>query len=122
MARFLIADDDFDVAWSLSISLRSLGHMVRITDNGRTALELVRDTAPDILVADLFMPEINGFDIARLIRDEPALQPIRLIAVTGKPDDATRQRALDAGFDAVVLKPVDPEILSGILKKRDPPT
>jgi two-component system OmpR family response regulator len=115
MARLLVVDDSFDSAWSLSIALRSLGHEVRITDNSSTALELVGVSKPDIVFIDLFMPELSGFDIARQLREEHGPQGLCLIAVTGYPGDAHRQRALEAGFNLHLLKPVDPLVLPAVL-------
>jgi len=97
------------------MTLRELGHEVRITDRPRSALELIHASMPDFVLTDLFMPDTSGVDIARQLRSDPATQRIRLIAVTGYSDELTRERTLEAGFDGYLLKPVDPAALQALL-------
>jgi two-component system cell cycle response regulator len=107
LARILVVDDVFDSAWSLSISLRGLQHEVRTADSGRAAAQVARNFLPEFVFIDLFMPGVTGFDVARALREEPATQHIPLVAITGHPGAITRHLALEAGFDTLLLKPVD---------------
>jgi CheY-like chemotaxis protein len=102
--RVLVVDDNEDAADALAQLLRVSGHEVDVAYNGMCALARVRARRPDIVLCDLGLPELSGFDFARAIRREHA-DHIRLVAISGydRPEDI--RRSLEAGFDAHLAKP-----------------
>jgi signal transduction histidine kinase/ActR/RegA family two-component response regulator len=113
--RILVADDNRDAADSLAFMLRIAGHEVCTAYDGRQALELMESFRPGVAVLDIGMPRLNGYDTARMLRQEPFGQDVMLIALTGwgQPDD--RARSLAAGFDHHLVKPVDPPMLERLM-------
>ena len=73
---------------------------------------------PDVCILDLGLPDISGYEVAQQLRQTPGLESMRLIAVTGWGQDEHRQRALEAGFDHHLTKPVDPDQLNRLLQKK----
>jgi CheY-like chemotaxis protein len=114
--RILIADDNADAANTLATFLRLSGHHPVVAFDGGEALQLAADEPPDVMLVDLTMPTLNGFDVARNIRAQPWGSSVRLIAVSGwfSPDDI--DRAVQAGFDAHVSKPINMDALPGMLQ------
>jgi CheY-like chemotaxis protein len=113
--RILIADDNPDAANTLATYLRLSGHHPVVAFDGGEALQLATDEPPDVMLVDLTMPTLNGFDVARNIRAQPWGAAVRLIAVSGwfSPEDI--DRASHAGFDAHMSKPIDMESLPAVL-------
>jgi PAS domain S-box-containing protein len=102
----LVADDNADSAKLLALTLRRQGHRVEIANDGLEALEKARQRAPGIVILDIGMPKLNGYEVAERIRAE--LDPkIMLIALTGWGQEEDKRRALAAGFDHHLTKPVD---------------
>jgi signal transduction histidine kinase/DNA-binding response OmpR family regulator len=109
--RILVVDDNVDGADSLALLLRVTGHEVSIAHDGPSALEVARTFHPEIVLLDIGLPGMNGYEVARQMRQDPELQPAYLIALTGYGQDADRLRSRDAGFDHHLVKPVGPEVL-----------
>ena len=105
--RILIVDDYPLVAESLMRVLALAGHTVRIALDGSAALEVLAGFRPEVIVLDIGLPGMNGYDLARRIRSETASNPVTLIAATGYGQTEDRQRAHEAGFDFHLTKPVD---------------
>ena len=105
--RILVVDDNHDAAETLAAMLRVSGHQVETAGDGLQALTLAPAFAPDVVLLDLGMPNLNGYETAKRIRAEPWGRQVPLIAITGwgQPDD--RQRTVEAGFNAHLVKPVD---------------
>jgi CheY-like chemotaxis protein len=118
--RILVVDDNRDAADSLALLLGLEGHDVRVAYAGRPAIEVAHAFAPGIVVLDLGLPDLSGYDVARLLRQDPALGHVALIALTGWGQDEHRQRALEAGFDHHVTKPVDLEAFARLLQQHEP--
>jgi CheY-like chemotaxis protein len=118
--RILIADDNQDAAESLSMLLQFAGHEVQVAHLGRSALSLARAFHPDTAVLDIGMPDVSGYEVAQILRREPWATNIQLIALTGWGEDQDRHRALEAGFDHHLIKPVDPDQLMGLIVSRPP--
>lgn len=114
--RILIADDNPDAANTLATYLRLSGHHPVVAFDGGEALRLAADEPPDVMLVDLTMPTLNGFDVARNIRTQPWGGSVRLIAVSGwfSPEDIARLS--QAGFDAHVSKPIDMGALPDVLQ------
>ena len=109
--RVLIADDNRDAADSLALLLELSGHEVRVAHLGQTALSLAQTFRPDVALLDIGMPDLSGYEVARALRQEPWATDLQLIALTGWGQDDDRRRALEAGFDHHLTKPVDPDQL-----------
>jgi CheY-like chemotaxis protein len=116
----LIADDNRDAADSLAMLLEMEGHEVTVVHDGRQALASIEKLAPDIALLDIGMPEIDGYEVARRVRQGPSGTALTLIAVTGWGQDADRARAIEAGFDMHFTKPVEPERLIELLRAGAP--
>ena len=112
--RILIADDNKDAADSLQRILSLYGYDVRVTYDGRDALQLADTFDPEIAILDIGMPGATGYEVARAMRERRA-NGLTLVALTGWGQETDRQRATDAGFDYHLTKPVDPSLLNDLL-------
>ena len=112
----LLADDNHDAADSLAMLLEMNGYLVTVGYNGSQALELARKSRPSVMILDIGMPDITGFEVARRVRTEPWGQGIFLIAVTGWGQKEDKARAAIAGFDHHLTKPVDPDEVENVLQ------
>jgi two-component system, chemotaxis family, CheB/CheR fusion protein len=104
--RVLVVDDNADAASSLAMLLSLRGHETQVAGSGREALERVESFQPDVVLLDIGLPETSGYDLARRLRALPGLRGVRLVALTGYGQAEDLQRALAAGFDDHVVKPV----------------
>jgi PAS domain S-box-containing protein len=114
--RVLVVDDNVDAAESLAELLSLYGHDARVADSGPAALALVREFRPALVLLDIGMPGMNGYETARRIRAEGASASVTLVALTGWGAEADRIKAQEAGFDHHFTKPVDLSKLEGILQ------
>jgi CheY-like chemotaxis protein len=112
--RILVVDDNFDAADTLALLLESHGARARAVYGGPAALASLSSFAPDIVLLDLGMPEMDGFDVARAMRAE-GWRHTRIVALTGWGQQADRARTRDAGFDHHLTKPVDLQALASWL-------
>ena len=120
--RILVADDNADAAESLALMLRMWGHDVRIASDGVEALELAEQFSPRIALLDLGMPNLNGYDTARRLREQQWCGRIALVALTGWGQPKDRDRTFEVGFDAHLVKPVTDRVLRDTLHRLiDPP-
>jgi CheY-like chemotaxis protein len=113
--RILVADDNYDSATSLSILLNDAGYDVRTAGDGAQALETAAQFRPDVALLDIGMPKLNGYEVARQLRNQPWGRHVLLIAVTGWGGADHRQQTAQAGFDHHLTKPVDPAALTRLL-------
>jgi signal transduction histidine kinase/ActR/RegA family two-component response regulator len=116
-ARVLLVEDNADAAESLVMLLELLGHRVRVVNDGQTALDVARANVPDVMLVDIGLPGMDGYEVARQVRQDPKLRHALLVALTGYGRDEDRQRALAAGFDAHLVKPVNADVLQGLVAK-----
>ncbi len=116
--RVLVVDDNTDAAAMLDLLLRSLGHETRIAHEGGEALRAAEEFRPDIVLLDIGMPGLDGYEVARRLRRQSP-RPLRIVAVTGWGQDADRQRSAEAGFDLHLVKPVDANELAQALNDRN---
>ena len=112
--RILVVDDNVDVATSLAVLLRGMGHEVFVAHDGRAALADLPRIRPDIALLDIAMPDMSGYELARQIRSR-AGPAMRIVALSGFGLAEDRARALEAGFDHHMVKPADPEFLKSLL-------
>jgi PAS domain S-box-containing protein len=113
--RVLVVDDNRDAADSLAMLLRLKGHEVRVAYDGPAALAAVGAFGPDLVLLDLGMPGMDGYEVARRLRETPAFAGRAIAALTGWGQEADRRRTREAGFDHHLVKPVDPAELETLL-------
>ncbi|MGZ5050594.1 MAG: PAS domain-containing protein [Methylobacter sp.] len=113
--RILVVDDNRDIADSLALLLRQLGAEVVTANDGRSALEILQTFRPAVVLLDIGMPDMDGFEVARRIRQRPEGRDITLIALTGWGQEQDRRQSQDAGINYHLVKPVDLEILKELL-------
>ena len=115
--RILIADDDLDTVETMSLLLRQLGHEVAMTTEAATVLGLATQLRPELILLDIGMPDMDGWQIARALRQALGHDEVRIVAVSGRtrPEDFVRSR--QAGFDAHVPKPVDMALIERMLEE-----
>jgi len=109
--KILVVDDNRDAAESLSMLLELKGHVVRSAYDGEHALQVAEDFRPDIVLLDLGMPKMNGYEACRRIREHAWGAQMTLIAVTGWGQEDDRRKSSAAGFDGHLVKPVEPATL-----------
>jgi signal transduction histidine kinase len=115
--RILVVDDNKDTAISLGMILSRRAREVRIARDGVEAVTLARDFRPHVVLLDIGLPKLNGYEAARQIRKEPWGREMFLIAVTGWGQEQDKRRAAEAGFDLHMVKPVDPVALESLLAR-----
>jgi CheY-like chemotaxis protein len=114
--RILVVDDEPDSANSLALVLNLWCYEVRTAPNGVNALEAGREFVPDVVLMDLGMPGMDGWEAARRLREEPGMREALFVAVTGFGLEGDRRHSVEAGFDHHLVKPVEPEVLLGLLE------
>lgn len=114
--RVLIVEDNPDVAEVLQLALESFGHGVFVARSGVEGVRCAREERPQMVFCDIGLPgELDGYGVARAIRADPDLAQIFLVALTGYGQDRDRDRALDAGFDLHLTKPVSIDELEELI-------
>ena len=111
----LIVEDNRDTARTLGVLLSRSGHHVKLAHTGTEGVEFATKDPPDVVLCDLGLPEMDGFEVAQTLRKDPALHSTRMIAVSGYGQEEDRQRTEAAGFDLHLTKPVDPADLQRLL-------
>jgi signal transduction histidine kinase/ActR/RegA family two-component response regulator len=121
LQRLLVVDDNRDAATGLAEVLKSLGHEVQVAYDGPSALAIEASFEPDLLLLDLGLPEMDGYEVARRLREQTKRKkrPV-LVAVTGWGQQEDRSRSRAAGFDAHLVKPLDIPVLERLLDTRFP--
>ncbi len=116
-SRILVVDDHVDTARGMVQILELLGNDVVVAHDGRTAIETARRFAPDFVLLDIGLPELDGYQVAAALRDDKDLQNAVIIAVSGYGQEEDRRRSLSAGFDHHLVKPVDFETLVSLIAR-----
>ncbi len=119
--RILLADDNSDALESLATLLELGGHEVVTASNGALALECAERHRPEVMLLDIGMPMLDGYEVARRVRVQPWGQKITLVALTGWGQDSDRRRSREAGFDSHLVKPLDMDKLTELLERLAPP-
>lgn len=114
--RVLIADDNLDGAETLGTLLRMEGHEVLIVHDGREATQAFATFRPEVALLDIGMPQINGYEVARSVREGSRGRAVTLVAITGWGKESDKARALEAGFDHHFTKPVDAKALMAVVR------
>jgi CheY-like chemotaxis protein/two-component sensor histidine kinase len=115
--RILVVDDNVDAAESLAMLLRLEGHDVRVAHDGPAALAAVEADPPELVFLDIGMPVMNGYDVARQLRQRPGPENLILVAMTGWGQEEDRRRSREAGFDHHLVKPAEPAALRQLLAR-----
>ena len=117
--RILVVDDNRDAAESLAMLLKLSGHEVHTAHDGLEAVEAAAKFQPDVILLDIGLPRLNGYEAARRIREQQRDKGLMLVALTGWGQEEDRRRSEEAGFDAHLVKPVDLAALSKLLVELD---
>jgi signal transduction histidine kinase len=113
----LVIEDNLDAARTLAAVMEMEGHRVHVATNGTTGIKMACDLKPDVVLCDIGLPDVNGYDVARELRGKESLRDTRLIAVTGYAQPEDWLRAAEAGFDAQLGKPASLEQLTALVSK-----
>ncbi|HWG46183.1 MAG TPA: response regulator [Gemmataceae bacterium] len=113
--RILVVDDNVDAAESLALVLRAGEHEVHAAHDGPTALRIAETFRPDVVLLDIGLPRMDGYEVARRLRKQTGTETVFLVALTGYGQDEDRRQAEEAGFDAHLTKPADPAVLQKLL-------
>jgi CheY-like chemotaxis protein len=105
--RVLVVDDNVDTVTTLALLVNECGHDARTAYDGSSVLEAALDYRPHVVLLDIGLPGLNGFEVAKQLRQQPALQNVVLVAMTGYGREGDRQRSQEAGFDHHLVKPGD---------------
>jgi two-component system CheB/CheR fusion protein len=116
--RILVVDDNVDSAESLRLMLAASGHEVNIAGDGATAISAVARLEPEVVLLDIALPDMDGYTVARKLRTTPAGRDALIVAVSGYGRDEDIVRSRDAGIDAHLVKPLDPEALEDVIRRR----
>ncbi len=103
--KILIADDEPNIVVSLEFLLKQKGHSVRVATNGEEALEAVRAFAPDLVLLDVMMPRLSGYDVCQKVRENPEWNGVRIVMLSAKGRDVEVAKGMAIGADAYVTKP-----------------
>jgi CheY-like chemotaxis protein len=113
--RILIVDDNADAAEGLTLALSVSGHVVRSAADGPAALQTIEQFRPDVVLLDIGLPGMDGYEVGRRIRAATGQSGVFLVALTGYGQEEDRKRTLDAGFDHHLVKPIDPGVILALL-------
>ncbi len=116
MARILIAEDEPDIRELVAFTLRFAGHEVVATSNGEEALHKASEMVPDIILMDVRMPRMTGYDACRAMKADPLLKNIPVVFLSAKGQDSEIQTGLEAGAEEYLLKPFAPDQLTDRVK------
>jgi CheY-like chemotaxis protein len=111
----LIVDDNADAAQMLSLVVKMLGNEIRVAGDGLLAIRAAEEFMPDVVLMDIGMPQMNGYEAARHIRGQLWGKEMVLVALTGWGQDEDKQRAIEAGFNYHLVKPAEPAELQQLL-------
>jgi len=115
--RILLVEDCEDILFIMKTELEWMGYSVLLAKDARTALNIVKTTLPDVIVSDIQMPGMDGFEFIRRVRSNPALAGIPAIALSGFGMEKNVKEALDHGFSAHRTKPVEPSDLNDLIQE-----
>lgn len=118
--RILIAEDNPDAAECLKALLEGMGYEAHVINDGESVVPAASALKPHVIIMDIGLPGINGYDAARRIRERNPGLHVRIVALTGRDQLIDRQRSAEAGIDHHLVKPANPEVLRQILDSTPP--
>lgn len=121
MSKILIAEDSATAVELLKRTLSPLGHQIVVAADGENAEKLIQDERPDLLILDIIMPKMNGFQLCRSLRSNPAFKELPIIIITSMDRESDRYWGLKQGASEYLVKPVDPTLLLERVKAYLPP-
>jgi CheY-like chemotaxis protein len=113
--RIMVVDDDPDSTETLAMLIGTEGHEVQTANDGKRALQLADAFKPELILMDISMPGLNGYEIARCLQERPWAHCLSLVAVSGWGEPADKQRAVAAGFSCYLVKPVKSSELMAVI-------
>ena len=113
--KILVVDDNHDSALSLAMMLSIMGHETRTAHDGESAVSAAETFLPEVVLLDIGLPKLNGYEVAQRLREQPWGRAMFLIAVTGWGQEEDRQRSSEVGLDVHMVKPVEPAALEKLL-------
>ncbi len=113
--RVLVVDDNIDAAESMALILKMSGYDTQCAYDGPSALDAAQYYQPDVVVLDIGLPDISGYEVARQLRAQPQFRHLPVVAVTGYGQEADRRQSREAGIDEHLTKPVDPAALEAFI-------
>jgi CheY-like chemotaxis protein len=113
--KILVVDDNHDSALSLAMMLSIMGHETRTAHDGESAVHAAETFLPEVVLLDIGLPKLNGYEVAQRLREQPWGQAMYLIAVTGWGQEEDRQRSTEVGLNVHMVKPVEPAALEKLL-------
>ena len=113
--RALVVDDVADVTEMLSVLLTHAGYEVKTASSAASAISLAQEGHFDVIISDIGMPQMNGYELARAVRGLSGYETVPMVALTGYSKFDDRQRSLDAGFNAHLTKPIEPRELLDLI-------
>src|SRR5215208_6089279 len=113
--RILVVDDNHDSALSLAMMLSIMGHETRTAHDGESAVDCAESFLPEVVLLDIGLPKLNGYEVAQRIREQSWGAAMFLIAVTGWGREEDRQRSSEVGLNVHMVKPVEPAVLEKLL-------
>lgn len=120
MTQILIVDDEAHIRLLLEQTMEELeddGVELTMADNGAEALEIIRAERPDLVFLDVMMPKMNGFEVCRAVKEDPALDGVYIALLTAKGQESEKNRGLDAGADSYLTKPFNPDDILAMARK-----
>ena len=117
MARILVVDDELNIVRLIQVNLERHGYQVETANNGVQALEKIRASRPDLLVSDVMMPEMDGFELLSNVRRDPTLNDLPVIMLTAKAQDRDVMDGYTRGADMYLTKPFNPAELIAFAKR-----
>jgi signal transduction histidine kinase/ActR/RegA family two-component response regulator len=113
--RVLIVEDNLDAAEMLELAVSQLNHITKVAHDGATAITIASQFAPDLVLLDIGLPVMNGYEVVRTLRELPEFTDVHIAAVTGWGREEDRRKAREAGFDSHFTKPLSPAVLRDLL-------
>jgi len=115
--RILIADDEPNIVVSLEFLMKQLGHLVRVANTGEDALNAVREFNPDLILLDIMMPRMSGYDLCQRVRENPAWSNIKIVMLSARGREIDVTKGIAVGADAYVTKPFSTKELVATVKR-----
>ena len=118
--RVLIADDNRPTAFTFGKALELRGYTTRVVLNGLAALDMLKEFRPDVVMLDIGMPAMDGYEVIRHIRHEPGFECVPVVVISGRSGESDKAEAIQAGANHYLVKPVDFDELWALLAKMAP--
>lgn len=115
--RILLVEDEKNIILGVRTCLDAVGYEVEVAENGEEAMELIEQGHPDLILLDLMLPKVNGYEVLESLKTDPGTGSIPVVVLTAKAEEEDRLRATELGADAYMTKPFRPQELWDVLKK-----